>query len=173
MPVEPAAVPHISDRVKIKVLLTAGLLFFGTLAASHAGGAVGVRWGGCGGGVVGVGWGGWGGWGCRPYWGPRYYCAPRPWGGWGWGWGAPVVGVRVVSPAPVVTTTYVTTPAPKVRSSPVTAAQQELAALGYYGGSVDGIFGPQTSAALQRYQRDYGLPSTGRLDRATRDSLGL
>jgi hypothetical protein len=156
--------------MKMKVLLVAGVLFAGTIAASHAGWNCGPRWGGgWGGPVVSVGWGGGGYWGGRPYWGPGY-CAPRPY--YGWGWGAPAV--RVVTYAPVVTTSYVTTRTVRnVRSSLVATAQEELAELGYYGGAIDGAFGPRTSNALLRYQRDYGLPVTGRLDRPTRASLGL
>ena len=166
--------------MKTKVLLVVGMLFAGTLAASHAGGA---RWGNCGGRSAGVRWGGWGGygggwggncWGSRPYWGSGY-CAPRVYsGGWGWGWGAPVVGVRVIAPAPVVVTRVV--PARTVvvtRGSLVVAAQEQLAGMGYYGGAIDGDFGPRTSSAIQRFQRDYGLPITGRLDRSTRASLGI
>ncbi len=149
------------------------MLFAGTIAASHAGGAVGVRWGGGGGGAVGVRWGGggryWGG--GRAYCGPRYY-APRAYTyGYGWGWRRPVVGVRFVAPAPVYTTAYVASGASS--GSVVAGAQEELAELGYYNGGIDGAFGPKTSAAVQRYQRDYGLPVTGRLDRNTRSSLGL
>lgn len=159
--------------MKMKVLLVAGLLFAGSIAASQAGGRWGCggpRWGGgWGGPVVSVGWGGGGYWGNRPYWGSGY-CAPRPY--YGWGWGAPAV--RVVTYTPVVATAYVPTRVVQSgRSSLVVAAQQELAGLGYYGGAIDGAFGPQTSYALQRYQRDYGLPVTGRLDRPTRANLGL
>jgi len=168
--------------MKTKVLLVVGMVFAATISASHAGGAVGVRWGGGGGGAVGVRWGGagvgaarWGGarcWGGRAYWGPRYYAPRAYYGGWGWGWRAPVV--RVVTPAPVVAA-YVapTTQVTSVRVNVIVSAQQQLAGLGYYGGAIDGAFGPQTSAAVQRYQRDYGLPITGRLDGNTRASLGI
>jgi peptidoglycan hydrolase-like protein with peptidoglycan-binding domain len=37
----------------------------------------------------------------------------------------------------------------------------------------DGIFGPNTAAALKRYQRAHGIMASGELDRATRASLGL
>lgn len=170
--------------MRTKVLLLVGMLFAGTMAASYAGGAAGVRWGGGaagvrwgggGGGAVGVRWGGggryWGG--GRAYCGPRYY-APRAYYGWGWGWRRPVVGVRVVTPAPVLTTAYVPGGSRAVSSgSVVAAAQEELTQLGYYNGGIDGAFGPMTSAAVQRFQQDNGLPVTGRLDRNTRASLGL
>lgn len=40
----------------------------------------------------------------------------------------------------------------------VVALQQQLAAAGLYSGKIDGIFGPQTNAAVQVFQ---GLPGTG------------
>ncbi len=170
--------------MRTKILLLVGMLIVGTLGASHAGGAAGVRWGGGaagvrrgggGGGAVGVRWNGGGGryWGGgRAYCAPRYY-APRAYG-WGWGWRRPVVGIRVVTPAPVLTTAFVAGGSRSVASGSVVAsAQEELAALGYYDGAIDGAFGPMTSTALQRYQQDNGLAVTGRLDRNTRASLGL
>jgi peptidoglycan DL-endopeptidase CwlO len=41
------------------------------------------------------------------------------------------------------------------------------------GVQADGVFGPQTRAALRRAQRSHGLPATGRLDAATAKALGL
>ena len=48
--------------------------------------------------------------------------------------------------------------------------QAALAALGYYDGIVDGISGPETRAAIRRFQHEIGDPMTGRLnsDEATR-----
>lgn len=43
----------------------------------------------------------------------------------------------------------------------VVAIQRGLARLGLYDGPVDGISGPQTRAAISRYQRRQGLPITG------------
>ena len=37
-----------------------------------------------------------------------------------------------------------------------------LARLGYNPGPVDGVMGPQTSEAIQEYQRDHGLLIDGR-----------
>jgi hypothetical protein len=50
-------------------------------------------------------------------------------------------------------------------------AQERLKAAGYDPGSVDGVLGPQTRAALRRYQASQGLPTTGALDEATRQVL--
>ena len=41
--------------------------------------------------------------------------------------------------------------------------QRALGKLGYYDGQVDGVFGPDTRAAIRRYQHELGAPMTGRL----------
>jgi len=41
--------------------------------------------------------------------------------------------------------------------------QQMLGKLGYYDGQVDGVFGPDTRAAIRRYQHELGAPMTGKL----------
>jgi len=48
--------------------------------------------------------------------------------------------------------------------------QTVLARLGYYDGRVDGVFGPDTRAAIRRFQHEIGAPMSGRLaaDQATR-----
>jgi peptidoglycan hydrolase-like protein with peptidoglycan-binding domain len=50
-------------------------------------------------------------------------------------------------------------------------AQRRLRDIGFYTGSVDGILGPNTAAALRRYQAKHGLPETGDLDTATQKAL--
>jgi len=45
----------------------------------------------------------------------------------------------------------------------VVTVQQELAARGYRPGPVDGIVGKRTREAIRRYERDHGLPVTGRV----------
>ena len=55
----------------------------------------------------------------------------------------------------------------------VSAAQAELAKLGYYNGAIDGTLGYQTEAAIARYQEDQDLSVTGRVDAATLHSLGI
>ena|SRR6266700_3051454 len=37
----------------------------------------------------------------------------------------------------------------------------------------DGVWGPQTTAALKKYQQHSGLPATGQLDEATRQKLNV
>ena len=41
--------------------------------------------------------------------------------------------------------------------------QTALARLGYYDGEVDGVFGPETRAAIRRYQHELGAAMTGQL----------
>jgi hypothetical protein len=50
------------------------------------------------------------------------------------------------------------------------AVQAALTRLGYYDSQVDGLFGPETRAAIRRYQHEIGSETTGRLtaDEATR-----
>jgi hypothetical protein len=55
----------------------------------------------------------------------------------------------------------------------VEATQEELAQLGYYNGSVDGIFGPTTRDAVAKYQVANQLNVTGSLSPDTMQSLGL
>jgi lipoprotein-anchoring transpeptidase ErfK/SrfK len=52
-------------------------------------------------------------------------------------------------------------------------AQIELARRGFSGGSIDGVRGPQSAAALRAFQRSAGLAETGDLDKATRENLLL
>jgi hypothetical protein len=57
--------------------------------------------------------------------------------------------------------------------STVSAVQGQLAGQGYYRGPVDGIYGPQTRAALTRYQSDHKLQVTGGLNSGTLQALGV
>lgn len=50
--------------------------------------------------------------------------------------------------------------------------QIALAALGYRTGPIDGIFGPQTAAAIRAFQSDNGLPVDGVAGPATLAKLG-
>ena len=47
------------------------------------------------------------------------------------------------------------------RSTRVQSLQARLTELGYYKGSLDGVFGLSTEAALKRYQQDVGLVANG------------
>jgi peptidoglycan hydrolase-like protein with peptidoglycan-binding domain len=65
------------------------------------------------------------------------------------------------------TTTY------SAADSTSTAVQEALSEQGYYGGAIDGIVGPATTAAISAYQRDHGLPVTGSIDANLLRSLGI
>lgn len=51
------------------------------------------------------------------------------------------------------------------------ALQTSLTEAGYSPGPVDGVYGPQTVAAVQALQKDSGLPETGTVDKATAAAL--
>ncbi len=57
------------------------------------------------------------------------------------------------------------------RGSAVTRLQSRLAALGYYYGSLDGIYGSATQTAVRRFQSRNGIRSTGNADVNTQVSL--
>jgi hypothetical protein len=50
-------------------------------------------------------------------------------------------------------------------------AQELLKAAGFNPGPIDGVLGARTRDALRRYQANRGLPTTGLLDEATRQTL--
>ena len=77
------------------------------------------------------------------------------------------------NPAQTVNPAQPTTPAsPAVTpSASVKQLQQELGQLNYYEGPVDGIMGPQTTAAITDLQRQAGLPQTGTMNAATQKAL--
>jgi peptidoglycan hydrolase-like protein with peptidoglycan-binding domain len=51
--------------------------------------------------------------------------------------------------------------------------QQRLRQQGAYAGEVDGIWGPDSQAALERFQQMHGLQVTGQLNQATVATLGI
>jgi len=51
--------------------------------------------------------------------------------------------------------------------------QERLRQLGAYTGRVDGVWGPDSQAALDRFQQARGLQVTGQLNQATASTLGL
>jgi len=58
-------------------------------------------------------------------------------------------------------------------STEIQAVQMQLARLGYYNGSIDGVFGPSTRDAVAKYQIANQLNVTGSLSPDTLQSLGL
>lgn len=57
--------------------------------------------------------------------------------------------------------------------SAVLTVQEMLRRAGDYAGSVDGVWGPDSVVALQRYQQAHGLQVTSQLNQATVASMGL
>jgi peptidoglycan hydrolase-like protein with peptidoglycan-binding domain len=55
----------------------------------------------------------------------------------------------------------------------IRSAQQILQEKGLYSGSIDGIAGPQTAAALREFQQSQQLEPTGKLDDETAKRLGI
>ena len=96
------------------------------------------------------------------------------WGWWGWwdGWWFPAWGYD-----PYYSEYAYDGPIYGYNGLPpdeaVAGVQQELQRLGYYTYAVDGQLGPQTQAAINRYQRDHRLPITGTIDPATVSSLNF
>ncbi|HEY2619267.1 MAG TPA: peptidoglycan-binding protein [Acetobacteraceae bacterium] len=85
---------------------------------------------------------------------------------------------RPPQPPAVATTAPTPAPAPPPAPPPAIAVpaeeqqmsdavrrwvQTSLAKLGYYDGQIDGVFGPDTRAAIRRYQHELGADMTGRL----------
>jgi peptidoglycan hydrolase-like protein with peptidoglycan-binding domain len=56
-------------------------------------------------------------------------------------------------------------------TSQIWEVQVRLEFLGMRPGSVDGIPGPQTTAAIRRYEESRGMPQTGKLDRQLLERL--
>jgi peptidoglycan hydrolase-like protein with peptidoglycan-binding domain len=53
----------------------------------------------------------------------------------------------------------------------IQVVQERLKEFGFDPGPVDGVLHPQTEAAIRQYQEKHGLPVSGALDEATRESL--
>jgi peptidoglycan hydrolase-like protein with peptidoglycan-binding domain len=65
------------------------------------------------------------------------------------------------------------TKAVKVTPEVVRAAQVKLNAMGYDPGPAEGILGPRTRAAIEKFQADKDLNVTGRLDQTTLEKLNV
>jgi hypothetical protein len=84
---------------------------------------------------------------------------------------APVVTAPPPVPAPVATATAEKLPDEALMTDANRRmVQTALARLGYYAIQVDGVFGPETRAAIRRYQHEIGTETTGHItaDQATR-----
>jgi peptidoglycan hydrolase-like protein with peptidoglycan-binding domain len=65
-----------------------------------------------------------------------------------------------------------TAPPPRLSDPVVEKVQRILSDLGFYAGDVDGIKGPNTSQAVEAYQRKLGLTPSGVIDQELLDQLG-
>lgn len=75
--------------------------------------------------------------------------------------------------APIYPGQPVYTPLPSPVNRDVIRVQATLRQRKYYNGSVDGLNGPATQAAIRAYQLDRGLDVTGRIDAVLLADLGL
>jgi peptidoglycan hydrolase-like protein with peptidoglycan-binding domain len=53
------------------------------------------------------------------------------------------------------------------------SVQERLRQMGAYAGRVDGVWGPDSQSALERFQQGRGLQVSGQLNQATAATLGL
>lgn len=75
---------------------------------------------------------------------------------------------------PVALVAAAPAPPPEPLSAEVVrAVQQRLRVSGQYRGGVDGVWGPGTQRALERFQQARGLQATGQMNPATAQALGL
>lgn len=96
------------------------------------------------------------------------------------GWNEPVDDDEdvVVTPPPIVPEPPVEPSTPSAviysvgaKGQGVSDFQKKLSLLGYDLGAVDGIFGAKTKTALEKFQRDSGLPVSGDYDSSTKEKL--
>ena len=73
----------------------------------------------------------------------------------------------ILAAAALLALSLLTTDLTAEQRDDVKGAQQALAHAGHDPGSIDGVMGPQTVAALRAYQKANGLSETGQLDEAT------
>ena len=81
--------------------------------------------------------------------------------------GSVMGATAIAQPAPPLTYAQPLAPAA------VRIVQDRLRQLGLYSGRVDGVWGSDSAAALQRFQETHGLQVTGQLNAATAATLGL
>ena len=79
------------------------------------------------------------------------------------------IGTNKNQPVATVATTETTYAA----TADIKQVQTKLKKWGYYTGSVDGINGPQTIAAVKKFQKKYGLTQDGILGPLTAKKMGI
>lgn len=62
---------------------------------------------------------------------------------------------------------------PPLKGSDVAELQERLARLGFYSGSVDGVYGPVLAQAVRKMQAVLGLPVTGNVDDRTWEAIAF
>lgn len=92
--------------------------------------------------------------------------------------GTLLAGLLLASPALVPEASAQPAQPGLVYSQPLSPAalmsvQDRLRQMGAYSGRVDGIWGPDSQAALERFQQGRGLQVSGQLNQATAVTLGL
>ncbi|MGH7824535.1 MAG: peptidoglycan-binding domain-containing protein [Candidatus Binatia bacterium] len=60
-----------------------------------------------------------------------------------------------------------------MNATQVRQVQKKLNDMGFHAGQVDGVWGPNTQAALRNFQQAKGLDATGRLNEQTMNALGI
>ena len=60
-----------------------------------------------------------------------------------------------------------------VSPTAVQAVQEHLRSAGTYNGAVDGVWGPDSTIALQQFQSNHQLQASGQLNQATASALGI
>jgi hypothetical protein len=87
---------------------------------------------------------------------------------------APTTTLAGVAPPPLTDPAVSLPGSGQMSGGDLRFVQGALQKLGYYSGQVDGVFGPDTRAAIRRYQHELGAPMTGNLtpDQATRLARG-
>lgn len=83
---------------------------------------------------------------------------------------APAAPPAAATPAPRAAPAVMLPDEDRMTDADRRQVQGALRSLGYYDGAVDGIFGPDTRAAIRRWQHEIGADMTGRItaDQATR-----
>ncbi len=78
-----------------------------------------------------------------------------------------VVTLVVVSLIPVQSNAF----GRGARGPDVFAVQGMMKSLGFYAGSIDGVYGAHSEQGVKAFQRQYGLPITGAVDSKTLESI--
>jgi Putative peptidoglycan binding domain len=115
--------------------------------------------------IFDVGFYPWWGW---PYWDPYYY-------GYGYGYGYGYYDYPYGYESNYYGEQYddQNAYADQSANSTIAAVQERLVQDGYYRGQIDGVFGPETRAALAQFQSNHGLRVSGALTNDTLAALGL